>query len=150
MLLDWSVAARFECRSELPPAYDRIERVLREIDVVWLLPVSSVLEALFEVEHSTPIYTGLLRFNDVQLNAPATQHFSIVAEDARRPLFIEQLRRPTFAASGLNTKCGFVTYPEVFRWHRRVTATAGDLAITTPPGGPFEPSTRPPNLDSGS
>lgn len=124
MTLDWSVSARFECRATLPPAFDKIERVLREIDVVWLRPGSSTLEALYEVEHSTPIYTGLLRFNDVQLNAPSTQHFSIVAEDERRGLFIEQLRRPTFEASGLSAKCGFVTYPEVFRWHRRVSARA--------------------------
>ena len=33
-----------------------------EIDVVWVNSGSSAVDSLFEVEHSTPVYSGLLRF----------------------------------------------------------------------------------------
>jgi len=38
--------------------------ILQEVDVIWIPPGSSELKALFEIEHSTAVYSGLLRFND--------------------------------------------------------------------------------------
>jgi hypothetical protein len=75
---------------------------------------------LFEVEHSTTIYSGLLRFNDIHLAMPALHpRFSIVAEDARRSHFVRQVSRPTFTTSGLNELCTFLDYANVWRWYRR-------------------------------
>lgn len=119
--LDWTLAARYECREELPGAYRSVRSVLQEVDVIWLKRGSSDVGALFEVEHSTPIYSGLLRFNDVHLAAPtAVSRFSIVSNDSRRALFIRQLNRPTFRTSGLNELCTFLEYTDVVRWHKRV------------------------------
>jgi hypothetical protein len=76
---------------------------------------------MFEVEHSTPIYSGLLRFNDVHLVAPLLRpRFSVVANDARRDLFVRQLNRPTFRLSGLRELCTFLDYKDVFGWYTRV------------------------------
>jgi hypothetical protein len=119
--LDWSVSSPFSCRSALPFGVQEVEAVIQEIDVIWLNRGSSEPRAMFEVEHSTPIYSGLLRFNDVHLVAPLLRpRFSVVANDARRDLFVRQLNRPTFRLSGLRELCTFLDYKDVFGWYTRV------------------------------
>ena len=77
--------------------------------------------ALFEVEHSTPIYSGLLRLNDIHLLSPYSKAtYSIVSNDDRRNLFVRQLNRPTFTMSTLRENCTFLLYPNVFTWHKRI------------------------------
>jgi len=99
--LDWSLTDRFECRALAPYGYQSVSHILQEVDVVWLGKGSSELRSLFEVEHSTSIYSGLLRFNDVHLIAPQLKPtFSIVANDIRRNQFVRQLNRPTFRMNG--------------------------------------------------
>jgi hypothetical protein len=119
--LDWTVADRFQCRDVLPAGYESIKTILQEIDIVWIGRGSNQPSAFFEVEHSTPIYSALLRFNDVHLTAPNLgARFSVVANDARHSLFVRQLARPTFQTSGLGRLCTFFEYGDVFAWHRRV------------------------------
>ena len=114
--LDWSLAPRFPFRTAIAPG---LEAVLREIDVVWMARGGSDPVSLYEVEHTTQMYSGLLRFNDTHLTVGETPKFTIVAQEARRGLFARQLRRPTFQASGLDKLCGFMTYGEVYRWRQR-------------------------------
>lgn len=120
--LDWSLTNRFECRHVLPSCgFERVNDVLEEIDVIWIKKGSSELRALFEVEHSSPIYSGLLRLNDIHLAAPHFHpRFSIVANDARRSRFVRQLNRPTFQMSGLSKLCTFLEYINVYGWYRRI------------------------------
>ena len=78
------------------------------------------LVALFEVEHTTSIYSGLLRFNDVHLVAPDLHpRFSVVANDTRRSLYVRQVNRPTFQRSGLAEICTFMEYENVLDWYNR-------------------------------
>lgn len=119
--LEWSLAERFECRDSLPYSFVSIMEILQEIDVIWIERGSSNLRALFEVEHSTPIYSGLLRLNDIHLVSPNPRpRYSIVANDARRSLFVRQINRPTFQTSGLGELCTFFDYVDVARWHSRI------------------------------
>lgn len=119
--LDWNITKKFECNAEIPPEYQRIEDILAEIDVIWIERGAGRLRALFEVEHSTPIYSGLLRFNDVHLMSPSSKAtYSIVSNDDRRALFVRQLSRPTFAISKLSENCNFLEYPNVFIWYKRL------------------------------
>lgn len=119
--LDWSLTDRFEIRDSLPPALTPIKEIAGEIDVVWLKRGGDRPEALYEVEHSTPIYSGLLRFNDVHLTIGSGQmRFGIVSNDERRALFVRQVSRPTFAASRLREICTFFEYRNVFDWHKRL------------------------------
>ena len=75
----------------------------------------------FEIEHSTPIYSGLLRFNDVRVLMPTLQtRFTVVANDSRRLRFTSQVNRPTFRASQLSELCSFLDYANVFEWHKRL------------------------------
>jgi hypothetical protein len=123
--LDWSMAARFPLRSEPPAGFEQVRPILREIDVVWVAAGRNTIEGLYEVEHSTPVYSGLLRFNDVLLTDPKVSRFSIVSNDTRRDLFSRQLFRPTFRKSGLAEICSFLEYANVFDWHKRLLAGAG-------------------------
>jgi len=119
--LEWSLTSHFECRDVLPYGFEPVADILQEIDVIWIERGSSNLRALFEVEHSTPIYSGLLRFNDIHLVSPNLRpRFSIVANDTRRVLFVRQINRPTFQTSGLGELCNFLEYGDVARWHGHV------------------------------
>ena len=118
--LDEAIAPRFECCNTLPNSLLAVQAILSEIDVLWIQRGSSHIRAMFEVEHSTPVYSGLLRFNDVHLtDAKLKPSFTIVANDARRALFSRQLARPTFVASGLSEICAFMRYENVVAWHKR-------------------------------
>ncbi len=107
--------------SALPHCVGPAGESLGEVDVIWLRRGGSEILSLFEVEHSTPIYSGLLRFNDFQIAVPQMQSkFMIVSNDLRRSLFARQLNRPTFRASGLAERCTFLEYVNVYEWWRRL------------------------------
>lgn len=119
--IDWSLTKKFDFRDSLPPEFGSVQDILQEIDVIWLDRGSNRIRALYEVEHSTPIYSGLLRFNDVHLVSPNLKpRFSIVSNDIRRSLFTRQIKRPTFQASGLSELCTFFEYLNVAGWFDRM------------------------------
>lgn len=119
--LDWSMSPSFSCSKALPSMLEPVTKIAEEIDVIWLNRGGNRPMALYEVEHSTPIYSGLLRFNDVHLTLPDLPlRFGIVSNDDRRALFVRQLSRPTFKASGLRDICTFFEYRNVYGWYRRL------------------------------
>ena len=128
--LDWSLAERFPLRQAIPAGFERV-RASSEIDVVWVASGKNKVEGLYEIEHSTPVYSGLLRFNDVLLTDPKISRFSIVSNDTRRDLFSRQLFRPTFRKSGLAELCSFLEYANVLEWHRRCSSPRPWGATTT-------------------
>ena len=118
--LDWQLANKFVSKNDLPERYLRVFGIIKQVDVLWLKRGSSDLSAMFEVEHSTSIYSGLLRFNDLHLIEPNLKpKFSIVSNDIRRALFLRQISRPTFKMSGLSELCNFLEYKDVFGWYNR-------------------------------
>ncbi len=123
--LDWSLSSKFEMLVSLPNPYQGLQVCLSQIDVIWFEKGSSRIKALYEVEHSTPIYSGLLRFNDVLLSAVSPiDRFAIVSNEKRRSLFAQQVTRPTFKRSGLSEACTFFEYLNVYRWYQRVLPSA--------------------------
>ena len=119
--LDWGLADECPLHNTLPPRFKGVEPVLSEIDVVWMKRGAGDLVALFEVEHTTTIYSGLLRFNDIHLVAPELHpRFSVVADDTRRSLYVRQVNRPTFQRSGLSEICTFMQYENVLDWYNRI------------------------------
>ncbi len=125
--LDWSLTARFSLRNAIPVGFESLKSILSEIDVMWVECGRNAIEALFEVEHSTPIYSGLLRFNDVLLTEPKISRFSIVSNETRRDIFSRQAFRPTFRRSGLSELVNFLEYVNVYDWHSRVTGAVDKL-----------------------
>jgi len=124
--LDWSLTLPFQVSKSLPERFRDIRNILCEIDVVWLARGGNQIEGLYEVEHSTPIYSGLLRFNDVLLTDSGIHRFSIVSNDSRREIFSQQLFRPTFRRSGLAELCSFLEYANVYSWHERMIGGRSD------------------------
>lgn len=114
--------AKFDILNSLPSEYASINSIAEQVDAIWVERGSGQIQSLFEVEHSTTIYSGLLRFNDILLTAPDRKpNYSIVAEDVKRGRFARQLQRPTFKASGLHDGCSFLEYDEVFGWYGRLS-----------------------------
>jgi type II restriction enzyme len=113
----------------VPAGYDEVAHILSEIDVVWVKQGGNTIEGLFEVEHSTSIYSGLLRFNDLLLTNPKLAHFSIVSDDSRRSVFARQLHRPTFQRSGLSELTSFLDYRNVYDWHSRLARSGHAIAV---------------------
>jgi hypothetical protein len=123
--LDWSLTRRFECHQSLPQRFAPVLEIMSMVDVVWVAGRSADLRALFEIEHSTRVYSGLLRLNDIYLSVQLRNpSFAVVAKDGKRDLFARQVSRPTFAHSGLDRVCNFHTYVDVFLWHERIMARA--------------------------
>jgi hypothetical protein len=85
---------------------------VKNIDVVWKEEFR--VDAAFEVENSTSIYSGLLRFADLTVVAPNTIYpMFIVAPSERRNAVREQLRRPAFKQLRLTNKVKFLPYEAV-------------------------------------
>lgn len=92
----------------------RAQSIVENIDVLWL--EKQTIVSAFEVEHSTSIYSGLLRMADlVALHRYANIDLFIVAPESRRPAVAGQLTRPTFEAlrPPLAEVCGFLPYEEL-------------------------------------
>ncbi|MBK7583259.1 MAG: type II restriction endonuclease [Myxococcales bacterium] len=71
---------------------------VRLIDVLWLDPESGKVRAAFEVEHTTSIYSGIVRLLDLALggSGDATHSLYLVAPDSREDEVRAQLLRPAF------------------------------------------------------
>jgi type II restriction enzyme len=71
---------------------------VRLIDVLWLEHGKPQVAAAFEVEHTTSIYSGVVRMLDLALGAPgqATRGLFLVAPDDREADVRAQLSRPAF------------------------------------------------------
>ena len=78
------------------PGFDSI----RLIDVLWLVKSGGAVAAAFEVEHSTSIYSGIVRMLDLALSGGdlhSAAGLFLVAPDAREADVRAQLRRPAFS-----------------------------------------------------
>ncbi|HKS05368.1 MAG TPA: hypothetical protein VJR92_03560 [Gemmatimonadaceae bacterium] len=91
---------------DLPHSY------VENIDVVWKQEFR--IGAAYEIENSTAIYSGLLRFADLNILAPNTLYpMFIVAPAERKNRVRDQLRRPTFRRLDLDKKVRFLSYEAI-------------------------------------
>ena len=71
-------------------------QIVELIDVLWLK--GSAIKAAFEVEHTTGVYSGLLRMADLVTEQPNTSfELFIVASEKRREKVVKEINRPTFS-----------------------------------------------------
>lgn len=106
---------------DLPPSVENI-------DVVWKEEFR--IDAAFEVENSTSIYSGLLRFADLATIAPNTTYpLFIVAPAERRSKVWEQVRRPTFRSLSLTQKVKFLPYETVDEIQKFFGASSGGVTV---------------------
>lgn len=86
---------------------NQVQKIVSLIDVVWLKGFNQVAAA-FEVEHSTSVYSGLLRMSDLTISVPnLTFPLFIVAPAVRLDKVRNELSRPSFQWLQLHQQCGF-------------------------------------------
>lgn len=101
----------------LPLSYDKAtQSTISLIDVIWIKNKRSIARA-FEVEHTTSIYSGILRMADlVALQPDIKIKMHIVAPSDRQEKFSTEIRRPVFSymTNGrLSDMCTFISYDDV-------------------------------------
>ena len=101
----------------LPLNYDDTTlRTVEQIDVLWLEKGRSMARA-FEVEHTTAIYSGLLRMADLLALQPNMNiRLHIVAPEDKRERVLREIRRPVFSLldrGPLYEQCSFLSYDSI-------------------------------------
>jgi hypothetical protein len=100
----------------LPLNYnDTTIATIERIDVLWLK--GRAIQRAFEVEHTTSVYSGILRMADLLALQPNMDiRLHIVAPDARRQKVFDEIRRPVFSLlerQPLAEICTFLSYDAV-------------------------------------
>jgi hypothetical protein len=99
-------------RSELPRQFDQVtQRTIELIDVLWLR--RNEIIAAFEIEHTTSIYSGLLRMSDLVAMQPNLKvPLYLVAPDEKRDKVMTEVNRPTFSrlSPPLRQVCSFIPF----------------------------------------
>ena len=97
---------------KLPLNYDETTiRTVEQIDVLWFRGRSIV--RAFEVEHTTSIYSGILRMADlIALQPNMNINLHIVAPASRRDKVFQEITRPVFAflERPLHEICTYISY----------------------------------------
>jgi hypothetical protein len=88
---------------------------IEQIDVLWLKGRS--IARAFEVEHTTAVYSGLLRMADLLALQPNMDiRLHIVAPEERREKVFREMKRPVFSVlerGPLSRRCTFISYESV-------------------------------------
>jgi type II restriction enzyme len=115
------------CLDRLPESIDRASGAesIRLIDILWIEPDRARVIAAFEVEHTTSIYSGIVRMLDLALSSElhAADGLFLVAPDAREDEVRAQLRRPAFSRVR-DLQVRFLPYGELEK-HREAIARFG-------------------------
>ena len=101
---------------KLPLNYDETTlQTIEQIDVIWLKGRS--MARAFEIEHTTAVYSGLLRMADLLALQPNMNiRLHIVAPEERGEKVLREIKRPVFSLlehGPLYKKCTFITYDSI-------------------------------------
>lgn len=117
-----------EFETEFAAGIDLPKSYVENIDVVWKEEFR--IDAAFEIENTTAIYSGLLRFADLSILAPNTTYpMFIVAPVEKRNRVREQLRRPAFRRLELRDKVKFLPYEAVEDIDRFFASSSSGLSV---------------------
>lgn len=111
-----STAEQAAMIDDLPLNYDNTTLdTIELIDILWLKGRS--IARAFEVEHTTAVYSGLLRMADLLALQPNMDiRLHIVAPDERREKVFREMKRPVFSLldrGPLADSCTFISYDSV-------------------------------------
>jgi len=101
--------------SEIPQFHgEDVISIARWIDVIFFDKERDLMRRAFEIEHSTNIYSGLLRLNDIATSLLKSEEikFFIVAPKSRIGKFEQELARPSFRRLA-DFGCTFISYEDV-------------------------------------
>lgn len=115
------------CLDTLPASIESLSGVesIRLIDILWIEPDDTRVIAAFEVEHTTSIYSGIVRMLDLALSGDlhAAGGLFLVAPDTREEEVRAQLHRPAFSRVA-DLQVRFLPYGELER-HKDAIARFG-------------------------
>lgn len=116
------------CLADLPVDLRAAESAdtIRLIDVLWLDQANGQVCAAFEVEHSTSIYSGIVRMLDLALGdtQKSLHGLFLVAPDDRQEEVCNQLRRPAFRHVVESLQLRYLPYGDLSQ-HREAIARFG-------------------------
>lgn len=112
VLKEWKIEPQL-LLERLPLNYDETTlRTIEQIDVIWLRGRSIV--RAFEVEHTTAVYSGILRMADLLALQPNMDiRLHIVSPVAKRDKVFQEIRRPVFSLlekGPLAESCTYLSY----------------------------------------
>jgi hypothetical protein len=117
-----------EFETEFAAGIDLPKSYVENIDVVWKEEFR--IDAAFEIENTTAIYSGLLRFADLTIMAPNTTYpMFIVAPVEKRNRVREQLLRPAFRKLELRDKVKFLPYEAVDDIDKFFASSSSGLSV---------------------
>lgn len=112
----WRPSSNTVLLERLPLNFNQVTlKIIENIDVLWIRR-KAIVHA-FEVEHSTSIYSGLLRMADLmalQPNLSISAH--IVAPVVRRTKVLQEISRPVFSlieSGPMSESCSYLSYNAV-------------------------------------
>ncbi len=116
-------------RSTIPSQFEpATQRTIEHIDVLWFRGNS--IEAAFEIEHTTAIYSGLLRMADLISMQPNLDiRLFIVAPEEKRQRVLTEIARPTFSAlhPPLRKRARYISYQALNDLRERFAAHMGHV-----------------------
>lgn len=105
-----------------------VPKTVENIDCVWRYGFQ--IKSAFEIEHSTAIYSGLLRLADLKSVAPNSNYpLIIVAPRDAKPRVYHQVRRPAFSNPylKLNEAVRFLSYEKIRELDKKFSDTSYGL-----------------------
>ena len=116
----WQPSSGTVLLEHLPLNFDQVTlKIIENIDVLWIR--RKAVAHAFEIEHSTSIYSGLLRMADLmtlQPNLSISAH--IVAPSLRRTKVLQEISRPVFSlieSGPMSESCSYLSYEAVTALH---------------------------------
>jgi len=94
------------------PLENEMIRIIEQIDIIWLR--ENMIVMAFEVEETTPVYSGLARFSDLTKSMPNMRIKAyIVAPKSKIEKVINEFSRATFKELAKQEKWGYILYPDL-------------------------------------
>jgi|GEM_PF-1381887 len=105
------------CLDELPPFTQPLTLLIaRFVDIIWFRKNTTNAIRFFEIEHTTSIYSGLLRLNDIKIDFPIGRA-TIVVPGERVKQAENQISRRTFSYSEIADVTDCITYSDLRKWY---------------------------------
>jgi len=117
----WNPADKTDLLDDLPLLNEITTlKTIEQIDVIWLK--GRAIVRAFEVEHTTAVFSGLLRMADLLALQPNYNiKLHIVAQESRREKVFQEILRPVFQlmeGGALSEKCTYLSYEAVRDLHK--------------------------------
>jgi len=94
-------------------------KVIEQIDVLWIR--ENMIIMAFEVEETTPVYSGLARFSDLVKSMPNIRIKAyVVAPKSKTRKIIREFGRATFKELARKEKWGYILYPDLLRKYEAI------------------------------